>query len=58
MYIEMHLHFLPEVELDHIRSHDLTEEIERCLELEFGRVTATIHVEPLLQNEKAANFTS
>ncbi|HYE75744.1 MAG TPA: cation diffusion facilitator family transporter [Blastocatellia bacterium] len=47
MFVEMHLHVLPEVETDHVTTHDVTEEIERRLEEEFGRVTATIHVEPL-----------
>jgi cation diffusion facilitator family transporter len=47
MFIEMHLHVADEFERDHIASHSITEEIERRLEAEFGRVTATIHVEPL-----------
>jgi cation diffusion facilitator family transporter len=47
MFVEMHLHVLREFEHDHIKTHDITEEIERQLEREFGRVTATIHVEPL-----------
>jgi cation diffusion facilitator family transporter len=47
MFIEMHLHVTDEFERDHIASHSITEEIERRLEAEFGRVTATIHVEPL-----------
>ena len=47
MFIEMHLHVANEFERDHIASHSITEEIERRLEAEFGRVTATIHVEPL-----------
>lgn len=47
MFIEMHLHVANEIERDHIASHAITEEIERKLESEFGRVTATIHVEPL-----------
>ncbi len=46
MFIEMHLHVAPEFERDHIASHAITEEIERRLEREFGKVTATIHVEP------------
>ncbi|HEX4945410.1 MAG TPA: cation diffusion facilitator family transporter [Blastocatellia bacterium] len=46
MYIEMHLHMLPNVERDHIKTHDLTEEVERRLEESFGNVIATIHVEP------------
>jgi cation diffusion facilitator family transporter len=46
MFIEMHLHLLPEVERDHIKAHDITEIIEQRLEQEFGRVRATIHVEP------------
>lgn len=47
MFVEMHLHIANEIERDHIASHAITEEIERKLEREFGRVTATIHVEPL-----------
>jgi cation diffusion facilitator family transporter len=47
MFIEMHLHIEPDQETDHIRSHEITEEVERRLAEEFGRVTATIHVEPL-----------
>ncbi|HEY8459271.1 MAG TPA: cation diffusion facilitator family transporter [Blastocatellia bacterium] len=47
MFVEMHLHIAPEYERDHIVSHAITEEIERRLEREFGKVTATIHVEPL-----------
>jgi cation diffusion facilitator family transporter len=47
MFVEMHLHVANEFERDHIASHSITEEIERRLEAEFGRVTATIHVEPL-----------
>ena len=42
----MHLHVTNEFERDHIASHAITEEIERKLEREFGKVTATIHVEP------------
>jgi cation diffusion facilitator family transporter len=47
MFVEMHLHVTNEFERDHIASHAVTEEIERRLEREFGKVTATIHVEPL-----------
>jgi cation diffusion facilitator family transporter len=47
MFIEMHLHVRREVEHDHITTHAITEEIEQRLEQEFGRVVATIHVEPL-----------
>jgi cation diffusion facilitator family transporter len=47
MFIEMHLHISNQFERDHIASHAITEEIERRLAAEFGRVTATIHVEPL-----------
>jgi cation diffusion facilitator family transporter len=47
MFVEMHLHIESEFERDHIASHAITEEIESRLEAEFGRVTATIHVEPL-----------
>jgi cation diffusion facilitator family transporter len=47
MFVEMHLHIAREFERDHIASHAITLEIERRLAAEFGRVTATIHVEPL-----------
>jgi cation diffusion facilitator family transporter len=47
MYVEMHLHLENEFERDHVVSHSITEEVEQRLEGEFGRVTATIHVEPL-----------
>ncbi len=47
MFVEMHLHIANEFERDYIASHAITEEIERRLEKEFGKVTATIHVEPL-----------
>lgn len=47
MFVEMHLHIERELERDHVASHDITEEIERRLMAAFGRVTATIHVEPL-----------
>ena len=47
MFVEMHLHVANEFERDHLASHAITEEIERKLEKEFGKVTATIHVEPL-----------
>lgn len=46
-FIEMHLHIAQDKEQDHILSHAITEEVERRLAQEFGRVTATIHVEPL-----------
>ena len=58
MYVEMHLHMLPNIERDHIKTHDLTEEIERRLEEQFGHVIATIHVEPFSMLEKQiANAT-
>ncbi|MGE0130965.1 MAG: cation diffusion facilitator family transporter [Blastocatellales bacterium] len=47
MFVEMHLHIANEIERDHIASHAITEEIERRLGRAFGKVTATIHVEPL-----------
>ena len=50
MFVEMHLHISNEFERDHIVSHAITEEIERRLEKEFGKVTATIHVEPSPQS--------
>ncbi|HEU0184985.1 MAG TPA: cation diffusion facilitator family transporter [Blastocatellia bacterium] len=52
MFVEMHLHVANEFERDHVASHSITEEIERRLEAEFGRVTATIHVEPLPERSK------
>lgn len=52
MYIEMHLHVQPDIERDHIKTHDLTEEIERRLEEQFGNVIATIHVEPFSMLEE------
>lgn len=53
MFVEMHLHVESDIEGDHIRTHDLTEEVERRLEKEFGHVVATIHVEPLSMHEKS-----
>jgi cation diffusion facilitator family transporter len=47
MFIEMHLHVAADAEKDHVASHAITEEVERRLAQEFGKVTATIHVEPL-----------
>lgn len=47
MFVEMHLHVASDVQHDHISSHAVTEEVERRLEERFGRVVATIHVEPL-----------
>jgi cation diffusion facilitator family transporter len=47
MFIEMHLHVSADVEQDHVASHAITEEVENRLTKEFGKVTATIHVEPL-----------
>lgn len=47
MFVEMHLHVMPEFENDHIASHNVTDEIEKRLIEEYGKVTATIHVEPL-----------
>jgi cation diffusion facilitator family transporter len=52
MFVEMHLHIASEFERDHIASHAITEEIERRLAAEFGRVTATIHVEPLPEQSR------
>ena len=48
VYIEKDgsIHIEYEFERDHIASHGITEEIERRLEREFGKVTVTIHVEP------------
>jgi divalent metal cation (Fe/Co/Zn/Cd) transporter len=47
MFVEMHLHIAANLEEDHILSHAITEAVEKKLEKEFGKVTATIHVEPL-----------
>ncbi|MBK9315557.1 MAG: cation transporter [Acidobacteria bacterium] len=47
IFIEMHLHVMPEFQNDHIASHDITDEIENRLAQEYGKVVATIHVEPL-----------
>lgn len=47
IFIEMHLHVAADVEADHVASHAITEAVEQRLADEFGRVTATIHVEPL-----------
>jgi len=47
MFVEMHLHVAPRLEEDHILSHAITEAVEKRLIEEFGKVTATIHVEPL-----------
>jgi cation diffusion facilitator family transporter len=46
MFIEMHMHLEPESERDHILAHSITEEVERRLEEELGKVIVTIHVEP------------
>ncbi len=47
IFIEMHMHIEADVEHDHVAAHAITEEVEQRLAVEFGRVTATIHVEPL-----------
>lgn len=47
IFIEMHLHVAAEIEADHVASHAITEAVEDRLADEFGKVTATIHVEPL-----------
>jgi len=47
IFIEMHLHVAAEIEADHVASHAITEAVEQRLADEFGKVTATIHVEPL-----------
>lgn len=52
IFVEMHLHLTANEEHDHIRAHDITEEVEQALEKEFGRVTATIHVEPLATHQE------
>jgi cation diffusion facilitator family transporter len=47
IFIEMHLHIENEADRDHVSIHGVTEQVEQRLEQEFGRVVATIHVEPL-----------
>lgn len=47
IFVEMHLHVAADYQQNHILSHQITEAIERRLAQEFGRVIATIHVEPL-----------
>jgi cation diffusion facilitator family transporter len=51
MFVEMHLHVTPGIDRDHIASHAITEQVEKSLAREFGKVTATIHVEPLPPGE-------
>ncbi len=51
IFIEMHLHVASDQEHDSVRTHDITEQVEQALEQAFGRVTATIHVEPLAVHE-------
>jgi len=46
-YQEMHLHISNKFGREHIASHAIIEEVERKLEGELGKATATIHVEPL-----------
>lgn len=47
MFVEMHMHVEEDAETDVATSHAITEAVEQRLEDEFGKVTATIHVEPL-----------
>ena len=47
IFVEMHLHIAAKIEEDHILSHAITEAVEKKLSEEFGKVTTTIHVEPL-----------
>ncbi len=47
IFVEMHMHIDPTIEHDAHRAHAVTEEVEEQLQSAFGRVTATIHVEPL-----------
>ena len=53
IYIEMHMHVDPRIELDHYATHAVTEEVEERLKEALGRVTATIHVEPLPPDQVA-----
>jgi divalent metal cation (Fe/Co/Zn/Cd) transporter len=52
MFIEMHLHVTADVEEGHVASHAITEEVEKRWAKEFGKVTAAIHVEPLLPGKR------
>jgi cation diffusion facilitator family transporter len=54
IFIEMHLHVSPELERDHIASHQVTEEIEQRLAEAFGAVSVLVHVEPLPQQTSVA----
>lgn len=47
IFIEMHMHVDPRIEHDQHAAHAITEKVEERLKETFGRVTATIHVEPL-----------
>ncbi len=58
MFIEMHLHVAADVEQDYVASHAITEQVEKRLTKEFGKVTVTIHVEPLPPGKKRAFFHS
>jgi cation diffusion facilitator family transporter len=53
IFIEMHMHVDPRIEHDHYATHAATEEVEERLKEAFGRVTATIHVEPLPPDQMA-----
>lgn len=53
IFIEMHMHVDPRIEHDHYATHAATEEVEEKLKEAFGRVTATIHVEPLPPDQLA-----
>lgn len=47
IFVEMHMHVHPHIERDHFATHAITEQVEEQLLRELGKVTATIHVEPL-----------
>ncbi|NBO63482.1 MAG: cation transporter [Acidobacteria bacterium] len=54
IFIEMHMHVEPRIELDHLATHAVTEAVEERLREVLGRVTATIHVEPLPPTDQSA----
>ena len=47
------MHVDPRIEHDHRATHAITEEVEAKLKEALGRVTATIHVEPLPPDQLA-----
>ena len=53
IFVEMHMHVDPRIEPDPRATHAITEEVEAKLKEALGRVTATIHVEPLPPDQLA-----